>query len=90
MKQLFPADVESQLEKDYPAESLAEVQRCLSPYQGPERTRVTRCIIHLSAGDATKVSHFVSAAVIDYRDIIYWVEYDPEDRKLRDFNVPFA
>ena len=31
----------------------------------------------------------INAAMTDYRDVIYWAEYDASDRKIRDFDQPF-
>jgi hypothetical protein len=85
MAQKWPSDIESKLATDYLADARAEVSHSLATYQGPERDRVVRCILHLSAGDAARVTHFVGAAAKDYRDVIYWAEYDQGDRHVRDF-----
>jgi len=84
------ADIETKLAHDYPAESLSAVSRSLASYPGPERNRVVRCIIHLANGDPQRISHLVGVAAQDYRDIIYWAEYDKEDDKILDFGNPFV
>jgi hypothetical protein len=84
------ADIERKLARDCPAESIPAVLRAFATYQGPERNRVIRCIVHLMAGDAQRTSHYVGVATQDYRDVIYWAEYDADERKVRDFNEPFA
>ena len=86
----LPADIEAELAHDYPVELLDAASRSLATYEGSERNRVIRCIVHLSAGDPERVSQFLSAAAQDYRDVIYWAEYDKDDRKVHDFNEPFS
>jgi hypothetical protein len=51
--------------------------------------RVVRCILELAAGDIGRLRHFVEQAVKDYRDVIYWAEYDSR-RRIHDFNRPFG
>ncbi len=80
--------IEGQIAQAFSAESLIAVSRALTKYQGSERNRVIRCILHLAGNDPLKISHFVDAAVQDYRDVIYWAEYDTDDHKVRDFNQP--
>jgi hypothetical protein len=62
------ADIEIKLAQDYPTESLSAVSRSLATYQGSERNRVIRCIIHLSGRDPRRISYFVGVAAQDYRD----------------------
>jgi hypothetical protein len=90
MDRPLAADIESKVAQDYPRESLSAVSRSLATYKGPERDRVIRCIVHLSGGDPQRVSHFVGVATQDYRDVIYWAEYNKQDHKVHDFGEPFA
>ncbi len=82
-------DIGIKLAQDYPAALLSAVSSSLSTYKGSERNRVVRCIIHLSGGDPERISYFVGIAAQDYRDVIYWAEYDKEDQKVHDFGKPF-
>ena len=50
---------------------------------------VVRCIVHLAGGKKDSFSHYVKAALDDSRDVIYWAEYDPNDQRIRDFDLPF-
>ena len=84
------ADIQIKLAQDYPTALLSAVSRSLAAYVGSERNRVIRCIIHLSGGDPQRISHFVGVAAQDYRDVIYWAEYDKQDQKVHDFGKPFA
>lgn len=85
----FPADIVKRLEGAFPNEQLATLQSQLDEYRGNEQLRVVRCIIHLAEGDTERLLHFIGAAKTDYRDVIYWAEYDRNDQRLRDFNQPF-
>ena len=46
----------------------------------PERERVQIAILKLSGSDEGKLLHFVTAAKLDYRDVLWWSEY-PEETK---------
>ena len=85
----IPMDVSKKLEADFEPDYMATVRSLLDKYRGKERYRVIRCIIHLAEGDTDKLLHFINAANSDYRDIIYWAEYDKGDQKAHDFNLPF-
>ncbi|HEY1552483.1 MAG TPA: hypothetical protein VGG28_31865 [Kofleriaceae bacterium] len=54
----------------------------------PELARVARCVIFLAAGDPAKLVQFADAARLDYRDVIWWAEYDGGDTPLRSFMQP--
>jgi hypothetical protein len=84
------ADIGIKLAQDYPAAMLSAVSRSLRTYIGSERNRVVRCIIHLAGGDPERISYFVGIAAQDYRDVIYWAEYDKENQKEYDFGKPFV
>jgi hypothetical protein len=84
------ADIEIKLKQDYAIELLSDVSRSLATYRGSERNRVIRCVIHLSGGDPLRISYFIGVAAQDYRDVIYWAEYDEKDQKVRDFGTPFV
>jgi hypothetical protein len=90
MTEPLAPDIERKLTGDCPADSIPAVVRALATYEGPERNRVIRCIVYLVAGDTQRTSHYVGVANQDYRDVIYWAEYDSDDRKVRDFNEPFS
>ena len=58
-----------------------------------ESPRVVRCVLFLANGDFAELAKMREAARRDYRDVIWWAEYDhpsnPEKR-LRDFDQPFS
>ncbi|HEY1814946.1 MAG TPA: hypothetical protein VGG74_21510 [Kofleriaceae bacterium] len=54
----------------------------------PELARVARCVLHLAAGDPAKLAQLVVAARTDYRDVIWWAEYEGGTVCLRSFLGP--
>ena len=85
----LPADVVRKIAADFPNEPQATVMALLAEYEGPERPRVIRCIIHLAEGNTDKLLDFIASAKTDYRDVIFWAEYDDSDQRIRNFNQPF-
>lgn len=55
--------------------------------------RVTRCILFLAKGDVEKLKFYVSAAISDARDVVFWAEYADHSNdsplKVNDFSQPF-
>ena len=75
------ADVEHLARAQFPTLELAVVLSILDEYgtesHERERGRVQLAILKLSAGDESKLLHYVAAAKQDYRDILMWSE-EPE------------
>lgn len=84
------SDIVRKITSDFPSEPLAGILALLNDYEGPEKLRVIRCVIHLAEGSIDKLLDFMGSAGTDYRDVIYWAEYDGRDRRIRDFNKPFS
>jgi hypothetical protein len=55
-----------------------------------DHSKVLRRVLFLANGDLDKLWHYTGAAMSDWRDVIYWAEYDREDRRIRDFNQLFG
>jgi len=55
---------------------------------GPEGVRVARCVVHLAGGSLAELQRSAAAARLDYRDVIWWAEYEGAERQLRDFTKP--
>lgn len=85
----FPADILQRISTDFPAQPAGLIESLLAGYRGPECDRVQRCIVHLAQGDSKRLAHFIAVATGDYRDVIYWAEYDTVDQRIHDFNQPF-
>jgi hypothetical protein len=85
-----PADVVAKIAVDFPHEPAATVLALLEEYKGAAKLRVTRCILHLAKGGTDQLLQLIGSANTDYRDVIYWAEYDRSDQRIHDFNLPFA
>ena len=75
----FPDD-----ERDLLRILLDEVLRATATTEG---ARVVRCVLWLGT-DFAKLEHYARAAKTDYRDVIWWAEYDGGETQLRDFTKP--
>lgn len=56
--------------------------------------RIIRCVIYLSKSDIADWKACWKAAIEDWRDVIYWAEYEGDFKnhqvqQIRDFNRPF-
>lgn len=51
--------------------------------------RIPRCILFLSKGDFDAFKNNLKSAETDWRDIIYWAEYDTNENQIYDFNKTF-
>ncbi|MFW9993946.1 MAG: hypothetical protein ACFFD4_18020 [Candidatus Odinarchaeota archaeon] len=59
-------------------------------YKDKPGSRIIRCILQLSEGKEEKLTHYIQAALEDWRDVILWAEYDKNDNKIFDGNKKFA
>jgi hypothetical protein len=89
-KVTVPADVLERIRVDFVNHDVARVTAILSEYSGPERGRVLRCIVHLSNGSLEALREHVRNAKTDYRDVIFWAEYDRDDDHVHDFSKGFS
>ena len=84
-----PPDIAARIEQDFGGDALRGVCSLLQPVLDQDLgNRVVRCILVLSRGDLGRLQHNVQQALTDYRDVIYWAEYDAT-RRTFDFNRPF-
>ena len=88
----LPPDIESRLAVDYP-DATAEARAILARIPA-DHPRVIRCVLHLAEGRLDELAHQVQNAIEDYRDVIFWAEYEDRQarhpRRVRDFNRPFG
>ncbi len=90
-KETWPyADIVAKITADFPHESAATILDLLDEYKGVEKVRVVRCILHLANGGIDQLLELIGTANTDYRDVIYWAEYDLDDQRIHDFGQPFA
>lgn len=86
-------DIGARIERDFGAGALAGIESVLQPLLTGDRPgeldRIVRCVIVLAAGDVAALRHNVEQALLDYRDVIYWAEYDANGRTA-DYGQPFV
>lgn len=70
--------------REFPTADQASVAELFTRYSGPEAPRVVWDILDLSKGSLEKAKRFLDAARIDYRDVLYWAEYQATDPMLKD------
>ncbi len=72
----FPTDIEQLVRETFAPDAIEEAHNILRPDMEP---RVLRAVVVLSKGDLTKLRHYRDAASKDFRDVLYWAEYPPQD-----------
>ena len=82
----LPTDISARVARDFPAELCAEVIDSLESFE----PRVARCILQLAGGDIAKFRHNCGVAHQDPRDVMYWAEYDENDKQIHDFRQAFG
>jgi hypothetical protein len=87
----IPDDVRARLLRDYPGETSFEATRLIEALDCD--ARVLRAIVHLAAGDFERLERFARVSEIDWRDVVFWAEYDDHDadrpRRVRSMEDPF-
>ena len=91
----WPQDILDRIHSDFADEAglVKSMLRDLESRAVPEFTRVARCVLHLAESDLEAFRNMHKAACQDYRNVIWWAEYDHPanpDNQLRDFNQPLA
>lgn len=82
-------DIEQRIEADFGPGAANGILPLLSPLlETPGGERIARCVLILAKGDIARLRHFLLQAQADYRDVIYWAEYDSKMR-VRDCSLPF-
>jgi hypothetical protein len=92
----LPADIEDQIEHDFGQQS-NQLRALLLSYLktlDKEVDRVLRCIVFLAKGHLDTLREMIAAAQLDYRDVIFWADYEDHaganSSQVRDFNKPFG
>lgn len=88
----LPDDIRKKVENDYKDNvNKNEILELLSTVYSKVRSkRVVRCVIYLSNGNYEDLTHFVKDALVDWREVIYWAEYDQNGVRVNDFNKEFC
>ncbi len=71
-------EVRQAVERQFGARSLEAIMTVLDQYQAEPggRERVQMAILKLSGGDLEKLRHYLKRAQDDFRDVLYWAEYE--------------
>ena len=85
----LPEDIIRKSASLFQPELFDTVISLLKTYRGNEPHRVLRCILHRSDGDLDFLQANLEIAQQDYRDIIWYAEYDADDVRVNDFNKAF-
>lgn len=88
-----PPDIIAKIQHDFSKADVASAIDLVSDLSaedsGTFTDQVLRCAIFLSGGSLSDLTRVLACARTDWRDVIYWAEYDAEDLHVRDHSVPF-
>jgi hypothetical protein len=80
-----PASVRALAAERFAGEDLELVLATLAEYGDEawhrEPERVLRDVLLLAAGDPDEVARLIGYAKTDYRDVLYWAEYQGRERR---------
>ena len=89
-------DILQRIKLDFEVDSV-KIIYLLTPLIGTTQyihiDHVMRCVLFLANGDVEKLKFYVSAAIGDPRDVVFWAEYTEHSNdspiKVKDFSKPF-
>ena len=88
----IPADVRARLLRDYPGETNFEAMRLVEALHFD--ARVLRSVVYLAAGDFEQLERLARRAELDWRDVVFWAEYEDHDaeqpRRVRSMDDPLV
>ena len=86
----IPDDVRARLLQEYPGETHFEATRLVDALRCSPR--VLRSIVFLAGGDFLSLERFARSAELDWRDVVFWAEYEDHDaeqpRRVRSMDDP--
>jgi hypothetical protein len=86
----IPEDVRARLLREYPGETNFEAIRLVESLA--LAPRVLRSVVFLAHGDYEEFQRLARRAEIDWRDVVFWAEYEDHDaeqpRKVRSMEEP--
>jgi hypothetical protein len=93
---MFGSDIQKRIEKDFGASAPSvaeELEKFIESFRAVSGThpgdRVIRCIVHLAERKRENIGHYIKAALGDPRDVMFWAEYDREEKRIHDFSMRF-
>ena len=69
--------------------SISILSGFLGPGHNDHDDRIRRCVLFLSKDNAKLLRGYIKDAWRDWRNVIWWAEYDGGEKQLRDFTRPF-
>jgi hypothetical protein len=83
--------VSARLASDFPGADHAEALRLVESLELAQR--IVRSVVFLAHGDLERLEHYVGRAREDWRDVVFWAEYEQADsgrlRQVRSMTEPF-
>ena len=75
-----------------PDEVMSLLEAMESREGSPVSDRVYRSIVFLADGDTNKIRYYIKLYFEDYRDLLWYAEYEKDNPEVRkyDFNQPFT
>lgn len=87
-----PADIRLRIRRDFAGETWFEATRLIEALNFPPR--VLRSLLVLASGDFSELERFVHCADRDWRDVIFWAEYEdhdaPQPKRVRNLEAPLT
>ena len=91
-------DIEHRILRDFGRGRLTDIQekfeilrrRFSDIYKDKPSPRIIRCIIHLASGNEAVLDQMIDAALQDWRDVIYWAEYNERNKRIFNGNKRFS
>ncbi len=91
----LPPDIRRRIARDF---SLADASVMLADLTARRAAdpqlfsdRIVRCVVYVAKGAVETAERAISLALVDWRDLIVWAEYDNTfEDQLRDLNNPFV
>jgi hypothetical protein len=92
-------DIKSRIEHDFGHAKVLDVlakfdefaHRFEKIYHEKVSARIIRCVIKISEGDMDLLDRYIRSALLDWRDVILWAEYDKDGRtRIFSGNQSFA
>lgn len=87
---MFQPDIEVKIKEQYGG-NIPEVLNLLNLINSNDAGgyRVIRCVLALAQGNMNKLKELTELASKDWRDVIYWAEYDKSGNQIADYTKPF-
>jgi hypothetical protein len=91
-------DIEHRILHDFGRNRITDIQekfevfgrKFSGVYKEKPSPRIIRCIIHLASGNEAMLNQMIDAALQDWRDVIYWAEYNERDKRIFNGNKRFS